>query len=63
MHTLGAAAAVGEEDVKGSLEPSKLADLAVLERDPHTAATADLRRLRVDMTLLGGRVVFDRDAG
>ncbi len=63
LHTFGAAQAMGQEDVKGSLEPGKLADLAVLERDPHTAAAADLRRMRVDMTLLGGRVVFDRDAG
>jgi predicted amidohydrolase YtcJ len=62
LHTIGAAEALGEEDVKGSLEAGKLADLAVLERDPHTAATADLRRLRVDMTLLGGKVVFDRAA-
>ncbi len=63
LHTLGAAQAIGEGDVKGSLEAGKLADLAVLERDPHTAAAADLRRMRVDMTLLGGRVVFDRGAG
>jgi predicted amidohydrolase YtcJ len=62
LHTLGAAEAMGEAEVKGSLEAGKLADLAVLERDPETAATADLRRLRVDMTILGGRVVFDRNA-
>jgi len=62
LHTIGAAEAMGEADVKGSLQPGKLADLAVLERDPHTAATADLRGLRVDMTILGGRVVFDRAA-
>jgi predicted amidohydrolase YtcJ len=61
LHTIGAAHALGEEHVKGSLEPGKLADLAVLERDPHTVATADLRRLRVDMTVVGGRVVFERD--
>jgi predicted amidohydrolase YtcJ len=53
---------MSEDDVKGSLEPGKLADLAVLERDPHTAATNDLRRLRVDMTLLGGEILFDRTA-
>jgi predicted amidohydrolase YtcJ len=63
LHTIGAAEAIGEDHVKGSLEPGKLADMAVLERDPQTAATADLRRLRVDMTVLGGRVVFDRAAG
>ncbi len=60
LHTLGAAEAIGEDEVKGSLERGKLADLAVLERNPHTAAASDLRRLRVDMTVLGGKVVFDR---
>jgi predicted amidohydrolase YtcJ len=62
LHTIGAAEAMGEDHLKGTLEPGKLADLAVLERDPHTAAAADLRRLRVDMTILGGKVVFDRAA-
>jgi predicted amidohydrolase YtcJ len=42
------------------IEPGKLADFAVLERDPLSCATADLRQLRVDMTVLGGRVVHDR---
>jgi predicted amidohydrolase YtcJ len=60
LHTIGAAEAMGEDEVKGSLEPGKVADMAVLERDPHTAATADLRRLRVDMTILDGEVVWDR---
>ncbi len=60
MHTLGGAQAMGEAHSRGSIEPGKLADLAILERDPHTAATADLRRLRVDMTILGGRVVYER---
>jgi predicted amidohydrolase YtcJ len=60
LHTLGGAQAIGEDDRKGSLVAGKLADLAVLERDPHTAATSDLRRLRVDMTILEGEVVWDR---
>jgi predicted amidohydrolase YtcJ len=63
LHTIAAAEAMGEDSVKGSIEPGKLADLAVLERDPHSVATADLRHLRVDMTLLGGEVVFDRATG
>ncbi len=60
LHTLGGAQAIGEEHRKGSLAAGKLADLAVLERDPHTSATADLRRMRVDMTIVGGEVVWDR---
>jgi predicted amidohydrolase YtcJ len=63
LHTLGAAEALGEQHRKGSLAVGKLADFAVLERDPHTAASADLRRLGVDMTILGGQVIWERGIG
>jgi predicted amidohydrolase YtcJ len=60
MHTLGAAETMGGDHLKGSLAPGKLADMAILERDPHTAASADLRRLRVETTIVGGEVVWER---
>jgi predicted amidohydrolase YtcJ len=60
LHTRGGAQAIGEDHLKGSLVAGKLGDLAVLERDPHTCATADLRRLRVDMTVVDGEIVWDR---
>lgn len=63
LHTLGGAEAMGVQAIKGSIEPGKLADLAVLERDPLVCATPELRRLRVDMTLLGGRLVHERRNG
>ncbi|MGH2869156.1 MAG: amidohydrolase [Solirubrobacteraceae bacterium] len=63
LHTLGAAEALGEQHRKGSLAVGKLADFTVLERDPHTAASADLRRLRADMTILGGEVIWERGIG
>ncbi|MEA2331913.1 MAG: hypothetical protein QOH58_2051 [Thermoleophilaceae bacterium] len=60
LHTIGGAAAMGESDVKGSLEPGKLADVAVLDRDPYTASTGDLRHIRTDLTLIGGEVAYER---
>jgi hypothetical protein len=63
MYTLGGAEAMGEADVKGSLAPGKLADMAILERDPRTAAAADLRRLGVEKTIVGGEVVWERGGG
>jgi predicted amidohydrolase YtcJ len=60
LYTVGAAEAMNDGARKGSLATGKLADLVVLERDPHTAATADLRRLRADMTIMDGQVVWDR---
>ncbi|BBK32379.1 hypothetical protein EDC65_1177 [Stella humosa] len=43
-----------EETIKGSLEVGKLADIAVLDRDPYTIPPDELRDLRVDMTFVGG---------
>lgn len=54
MHTIDAAWVLGEDDVKGSITPGKLADLIVLERDPYTAPVEDLRGLRVQQTYLAG---------
>jgi predicted amidohydrolase YtcJ len=62
LHTLGAAEVMGAAAEIGSLEVGKLADLAVLERDPRRCATADLRGLEVDMTIRGGRLVHTRAA-
>ncbi|MDQ6817473.1 MAG: amidohydrolase family protein [Actinomycetota bacterium] len=57
LHTLGALRQSDRITLKGSLVAGKLADLAVLERDPHTCAAADLCRLRVDLTVVNGEVV------
>jgi hypothetical protein len=60
LHTLGAAEAMGAESRKGSIEPGKLADFAVLDRNPLACATPDLRRIQVDITVLHGAVVHHR---
>ncbi|HYR94277.1 MAG TPA: amidohydrolase family protein [Methylomirabilota bacterium] len=46
-----------EEDRKGTLTMGKLADLVVLSRDILRATPAEIRATRVDLTVLGGRVV------
>ncbi|BBK42056.1 amidohydrolase [Allostella vacuolata] len=45
-----------EEAIKGSLEVGKLADIAVLDRDPYTIPADELRRVRVDVTIVDGRI-------
>ena len=45
---------------KGSLSPGKLADIIVLGADPFAVEPAALRDLVVDMTIVGGKVVFER---
>ena len=46
-----------EEDRKGTLTEGKLADLVVLSRDVLRASAADIRSTRVEMTIVGGRVI------
>ena len=50
-----------EEDVKGSIEPGKLADMAVLSDDPLTCPEDDIKDIVAETTLVGGRVVHQRD--
>ncbi|MEZ0239326.1 MAG: amidohydrolase [Chloroflexota bacterium] len=56
----GAAAFVGwQDDRQGSLEPGKLADFTVLDRNPLTVTAAELGEAAVMLTVVGGRTVFD----
>ena len=59
--TLWGAKAVFEEDIKGSIEPGKLADLVVLERDLMTEPEDRLFDIKVLMTVIGGEIVYERD--
>ena len=49
-----------EEAHKGSLEPGKLADIAILDRDLFTIPSMEIRYIAVDATILGGKVVYRR---
>jgi predicted amidohydrolase YtcJ len=52
----------GTEDEKGSLEPGKLADMVVLDRDILTVDPLDIINTKVLMTIVGGEVVYERDS-
>jgi len=60
LYTVNAAYGSFEEDVKGSIEVGKLADVAVLSRDPYQTKPHQIREIRVEMTIVGGEVVYDR---
>ena len=59
MHTMGSAYASFEENIKGSIEPGKLADLVVWSHDIYTASPRDLAELRPLATIVGGKVVHE----
>jgi len=57
-HTMGGAYADFAETRKGSLEPGKFADLAVWNDNPYSVKPADLFGLTIDLTMVGGKVVY-----
>lgn len=59
-YTIDAAYAVYEEDIKGSLEPGKLADFVILDRDLTTLPPDEIRDAKVDLTVVGGKIAYER---
>jgi predicted amidohydrolase YtcJ len=59
-YTLDNAFAAFEEDFKGSLEVGKLADITVLSKDIMTIPLEEIPTTRVDLTIVGGEVRFER---
>ena len=59
-YTVGASYASFEEARKGTLARGKLADLVLIDRDLTTIAPESIRDARITMTVVGGRVVFER---
>ncbi len=61
-YTAAGAFAGFEEDTRGTLTPGKLADFVVIDRDLFAIPAEQIREARVDLTVVGGRVVFERGA-
>ncbi len=60
-YTIACAYSAFEEDLKGSLEPGKLADVVVLSKDILACPDDEILDARVDLTVVGGEVLFQRD--
>jgi len=60
MYTKNAAFASSEENVKGTIERGKLADLTILSQDPYTIRANCIRKTKVDMTIVDGEIVYVR---
>ena len=61
-YTLTSAYAEFAEKDKGSLEPGKLADLAVLSQDIFTIPPDDLPKTMSVLTIVGGKIIYDARA-
>ena len=60
-YTINNAYAAFEESMKGSLRPGKLADLTVLSRDILTIPEDEIPTAKVDYTIVGGKVLYQRE--
>ncbi len=61
-YTMGSAYASFQDHRKGSLEPGKLADLAVLSRDIFAIDPAEIAEANTEITIVGGEIVYQRDS-
>jgi hypothetical protein len=59
-YTQGSAYAEFQEDRKGQIISGKLADIVVLSNDVTKAAPAEILNTHATMTIVGGRVVFEK---
>lgn len=57
-YTIHAAHAAWRDDVTGSLEVGKYADITILDQDLFTVNVYDIHKTRAQLTLLGGREVY-----
>lgn len=58
LYTTNAAYASFEEDIKGSIEPGKLADMVVLNRDILSIPADEIIDIKIEMTVVGGEIVY-----
>jgi predicted amidohydrolase YtcJ len=59
-YTLGSATVAGQEHTRGSIQPGRWADFAVLSADPTAVEPDAIRNIDVEQTYLAGRLVYSR---
>ena len=61
MYTTGAAFVMHREHDIGTLEPGKLADFVILDRNPLETEPEQITGIRVLATVVGGQPAFQAD--
>lgn len=59
VYTINGAHASFEEDIKGSIETGKLADMVVLSDSPLEVDPWEIRNITVEKTIIGGEIVYE----
>ena len=59
MHTMGTAYQLHQEQLTGTLEPGKQADLVILDRDITSVPIGEVYHAQVALTMVGGAPTFD----
>ena len=60
MYTTNAAYASFDENIKGSIDKGKFADLIVISNDPRTTHPNKIDKIKVNMTIIGGKIVYTK---
>jgi hypothetical protein len=60
LYTINNAFLTFEETKKGSLEPGKLADFIVIDRDIMSCPLEEVKSIQVEQTYLGGKRIYAR---
>ena len=60
MYTINGAKLLGLDDRLGSLSAGKQADFAVLDRDPLAVDPEEIKNIKVEMTVIGGEIIWKR---
>lgn len=63
MFTVNAAIGIFEENIKGTIERNKLADIVILDNNPLTIEPACIKDIKVICTIKKGQILFGKDLG
>jgi hypothetical protein len=59
-YTMGSAYASFDDQIKGSIEPGKLADMVVVSEDILSIPAVEIEKVRVETTVFDGKVIYHR---
>ena len=62
LWTTGSAWFTGDAGRKGAITPGQMGDFTVLDRDYFAVTDAEIAKLKADLTVLGGNVVYGAEA-